>query len=74
MKTGFVFQLKIMAPVCRRKLTSSGSHGLSIIEERLDLLSRKHGQTFEKRIEPLAENTLSTGTCVSLILPSDFGH
>ena len=56
------------------ELTSSGSHGLSIIGERLDLLSRKHGQTFEKRIEPLAENTLSTGTCVSLILPSDFGH
>ena len=56
------------------ELTSSGSHGLSIIRERLDLLSRKHGQTFEKRIEPRAESTLSAGTCVSLILPSDFGH
>ncbi len=56
------------------KITSSGSHGLSIIEERLDLLSKKYGQTFEKRMESLAESTLSTGTCVSLILPSDFGH
>ena len=56
------------------EVTSSDSHGLSIIEERLDLLSKKYSQTFEKRIEPLAESTLSTGTCVSLILPADFGH
>ena len=56
------------------EVTSSGSHGLAIIEERLDLLSKKYGQTFGKHIEPLAESTSSAGTCVSLIIPSDFGH
>ena len=56
------------------EVTSSGSHGLAIIEERLDLLSKKYGQTFGKHIEPLAESTSSTGIRVSLIIPSDFGH
>jgi two-component system LytT family sensor kinase len=56
------------------ELHSSGSHGLAIIEERLDLLSKKYDQTFEKRIESLAESTSSTGIRVSLIIPSDFGH
>ena len=53
---------------------SSGSHGLAIIEERLELLSKKHDQTFEKYIESLAESTSTTGIRVSLIIPSDFGH
>ena len=53
---------------------SSGSHGLAIIEERLELLSKKHDQTFEKHIESLAESTSTTGIRVSLIIPSDFGH
>jgi signal transduction histidine kinase len=56
------------------ELHFSGSHGLAIIEERLDLLSKKYDQTFEKRIESLAESTSSTGIRVSLIIPSDFGH
>ena len=56
------------------EVTSSGSHGLAIIEERLDLLSKKYGQTFGKHIEPLAESPSSTGIRVSLIIPSDFGH
>jgi LytS/YehU family sensor histidine kinase len=56
------------------EVKSSGSHGLAIIEERLDLLSKKYGQTFGKHIEPLAESTSSTGIRVSLIIPSDFGH
>ncbi|MDG1313506.1 MAG: histidine kinase [Schleiferiaceae bacterium] len=56
------------------EVTSSGSHGLAIIKERLDLLSKKYGQTFEKHIEPLTESTSSTGIRVSLIIPSDFGH
>ena len=53
---------------------SSGSHGLAIIEERLELLSKKHDQTFEKYIESLAESTSTTGIRVSLIIPSYFGH
>jgi signal transduction histidine kinase len=61
-------------PGMPNEITSSGSHGLAIIDERLDLLSKKHGQRFEKRVEVLSKSNSSAGTCVSLIIPSDFGH
>ena len=73
-ENGLCISVEDNGPGIPTEVTSSDSHGLSIIEERLDLLSKKYSQTFEKRIEPLAESTLSTGTCVSLILPADFGH
>ena len=73
-ENGLCIAVEDNGPGMPAEVTSSGSHGLAIIEERLDLLSKKYGQTFGKHIEPLAESTSSAGTCVSLIIPSDFGH
>lgn len=73
-ENGLCIAVEDNGPGMPAEVTSSGSHGLAIIEERLDLLSKKYGQTFGKHIEPLAESTSSTGIRVSLIIPSDFGH
>ena len=47
---------------------SSKSHGLSIIEERLDLLSKKHGGDFSLSFRQLGDEHSPNGMEVSLIL------
>lgn len=61
-------------PGIPKEMVSTGSHGLDIIEERLELLSKKHDQKFKKHIESLSKMSSSSGTHVSLIIPFDFGH
>ena len=51
--------------------TSEGSHGLSILLERLELLSKKYGTRFELATESTEGEGSNTGTRVSLILGTD---
>ena len=47
---------------------ASKSHGLAIIEERLDLLSKKYGGEFSLHCNRLGEEHLPSGMQVSLVL------
>jgi LytS/YehU family sensor histidine kinase len=47
---------------------STKSHGLSILEERLDLLSKKHGGDFSLSFRQLGDEHSPNGMEVSLIL------
>ena len=50
---------------------SSGSHGLSILLERLELLAKKYESRFELTTQSTNGEGSNTGTCVSLILETN---
>ena len=50
---------------------NSTSHGLAILRERLELLSKKYGKPFDVRIDSKVSDPLHSGTTISLILSTD---
>ena len=55
-------------PGYKKGLSTDRSHGLAIIEERLDLLSKKHQSVFQMSIISSTMDASISGTHVSLIL------
>lgn len=51
--------------------STSKSHGLSILKERLELLTKKYGQRFEMEVKQSGIDPLHSGTTISLILSTD---
>jgi hypothetical protein len=56
-------------PGIQHSESTSKSHGLAIIKERLELLSRKNAQAYDLNLESVENSGSIFGTRVSLILP-----
>ena len=65
-----IIDLKDNGPGVQQLNSDDNSHGLSIIQERLELLTKKHEELHAIRIDSMENDGLILGTHVSLILPT----
>ena len=65
-----IIDLKDNGPGVQQFNSDDNSHGLSIIQERLELLTKKHNELHTIRIDSMENDGLILGTHVSLILPT----